>query len=170
MVSKKELLILGAVAVGGLGLASMLAGGEEEGGGGMRLVGIPGISSQPATEAVPGNIYNIYPEAAPIFPTMPSFDWSAFFPSDGGGTTTKKATVGEQMKEAGYSSYSSYLYSFDTPSQKARRGEYVGIAPYAPKKTVSSGGGGWGVGEGAGSAAGGGFTASEQESYYAGGG
>jgi len=172
MVSKKEMLILGAVAVGGLGLASMLASGEgeeEEGGGGMRLVGIPGISSEPAIPA-PGNIYNFPPEPEVSFPAMPSFDWSAFFPSaggvgvTGGSVVSKKESIVVQQER---------WKTFFTPGVSEQERWKTYFTPGPSKKESSSSGddsGGWGVGTGAGSAPGGGFTASEEESYFAGGG
>ena len=88
----------------------------------------------------------LFSDVSPTFAPNPSH------PSSGMGTTTSPFTPSNGASTA----------PIGTPAaQMPVYNPYV--SPPPPKKE-------WGVGEGAGSAVGGGFTPSEQESYFAGGG
>lgn len=75
--TKKEALTLGLLAIGGIGFASMLSGGEDSGGVGARAGGI--LGSPQATPAG-ATIYNLPAEGAVTFPEPPVFDISKIFP------------------------------------------------------------------------------------------
>lgn len=82
MVSKKDALILGVLAIGGVGIASMAldsdSGGSAKGGG---ILGrFPGITQGTPSYAGEGTtVYNIPAEAGVSFPAPQTFDISKFF-------------------------------------------------------------------------------------------
>ena len=132
MVTKKEMLILGAVAVGGLGLASMLAGGEEEEGGGFGIPRFGGLSSVGTHAPVAPSIYNFPPEIPPVFPQPAPFDWDRFFPS----TITAKKTATEM---AGFGKITGYAEDSIALGYEG----YVTPTTPTPFKKRNSGGGGY---------------------------
>lgn len=99
MINKKEALILGLVAIGGLGIASGIASDSGEGGAKSntqrfgRILGSDGkkVSSEPAGSYT----YNIAGSAPPSFPAIPSFSLEKLLPMPKEDTTQpKKITSG----------------------------------------------------------------------------
>lgn len=79
MMSKKDVLTLGILSIGGIGVASMIAGSSAGGAGGdlaaptARAGGILGSAGRS------GNVYNIPASGEVVFPETPKFDFSKFF-------------------------------------------------------------------------------------------
>ena len=149
--NKKEMLVLGALAVGGIGIASMVSDGGDGGGLGagqqVRAGGI--LGSQQGYGAPPGaTIYNIPAQPAVTFPAAPTFDISKFLEpmakptvsrgAAGVSAAPKKGQVvpylytGGEVK-AGAVSVAPWAMGVTTPAE-------IGVTTVLKK--VSSGGGG----------------------------
>ena len=110
MVTKKEAVILGLVAIGGLGIASGIA--SDSGGGDQagtqrfgRILGSDGkkVSSDPGNGG--SYTYNIAGDAPPSFPAIPSFSMESLFP-----TPPKEAIQQPKYQpRGGFTGYSSYV-------------------------------------------------------------
>lgn len=80
MVSKKDALMLGALALGGIGLASMVSGGD---GGGAAMEGLRQgragqiLGGQQGYTSPGSTIYNLPAQGAVTFPKVPTFDISS---------------------------------------------------------------------------------------------
>lgn len=107
--SKKEAVILGLIAIGGLGVASSMA--SDSGGGATapqrfgRILGADGKKAV-ASDAGPGSTtYNIAGEAPPSFPAVPAFDMrQLFLPMQ-----EKPIPQPSYKPRAGFTGYSSYI-------------------------------------------------------------
>lgn len=81
--SKKEAVILGLIAIGGLGVASSMA--SDSGGGAAapqrfgRILGADGKKAVASDAGLGSTTYNIAGEAPPSFPAVPAFDMRQLF-------------------------------------------------------------------------------------------
>lgn len=129
MLSKKDMLTLGVLAIGGVAVASSFAGGD--GGGVLQPIKarVGGIVGSQKDYGVAPTIYNL-PAAAPVtFPKAPSFDISTFL----------EPTVPVSRGAAGVSSVGKkaavrpYLYTGGEVKAGA-----VSVAPWAMGRTTPS--------------------------------
>ena len=124
MVSKKEALMLGLIAIGGLGAASMLAGNGDDGGKGGGILGTyPGYS--PQGEAG----FGAPAETFAGFPPPPTYDFSKFFaPQEDVGRGEAGVSAAPKKTRA-----TKYLYTGGEVKTGA-----VSVAPWAMGRTTPS--------------------------------
>ena len=108
--SKKEAVILGLIAIGGLGVASSMASDSGASGASTqrfgRILGADGKKAV-ASDAGGSTVYNIAGKAPPSFPAVPSISLEDYFkdflkPSKNGGVTKKETMTEEQAIGAGW--------------------------------------------------------------------